>query len=228
MEGLAEAVSAAEGALAAAERGREACIAASRAVIRMSKRAVHSAQAGEDCSARISEMRSAIEGALAGLGPSPDPACPAPLSDAMAEYAEAAVLWAAVSGGRVPSHSDLGVPAGAWVLGMADSVGELRRVALDRLIAGDCAGARSAFGCMEEMCSALLMLDVPDAVAPVRRKQDIARGVVERTRADIANAVVMDARRDARTQKLKAGGGPPAVSGQRLALGLPKFLTGLR
>ena len=111
--------------------------------------------------------------------------------DALMEYSEAAILASIVAEGRVPSFSEIGVPAGPWVLGLADSVGELRRIVTTRLMDGDMEGARRFFGIMEEISGEIMMLDVPDAVAPVRRKQDIVRGIMDRTRSDMTTASMM-------------------------------------
>lgn len=62
-------------------------------------------------------------------------------------------------------------------------------------MSGDIERAINVYRMMEEVTDGLLMFDVPDAVAPMRRKQDIARGVMERTRSDIAIAVVMSEKR---------------------------------
>ena len=102
-----------------------------------------------------------------------------------------AVLASIVAEGRIPSFSEIGVPAGPWVLGLADSVGELRRIVTTRLMDGDMEGARRFFGIMEEISGEIMMLDVPDAVAPVRRKQDIVRGIMDRTRSDMTTASMM-------------------------------------
>lgn len=56
---------------------------------------------------------------------------------------------------------------------------------------GDMEGARRFFGIMEEISGEIMMLDVPDAVAPVRRKQDIVRGIMDRTRSDMTTASMM-------------------------------------
>jgi translin len=43
---------------------------------------------------------------------------------------------------------------------------------------------------MEEISEELRMMDVPDAVVPLRRKQDIARGIMDKTRSDMLGATV--------------------------------------
>ena len=50
--------------------------------------------------------------------------------------------------------------------------------------------AKYLFSIMDELCEGLLVFDVPDAILPIRRKQDIARGIIERTRSDLLNATL--------------------------------------
>ena len=62
---------------------------------------------------------------------------------------------------------------------------------MTRLMDGDLDGARSVFSRMESIHEQVMLLDVPDAIAPVRRKQDIARGVMDKTRSDMTTASIM-------------------------------------
>ena len=57
---------------------------------------------------------------------------------------------------------------------------------------GDLQSAIDVFSMMEGIHEGLLLQDIPDAIVPLRRKQDIARGIMERTRSDITTATVMD------------------------------------
>jgi translin len=50
--------------------------------------------------------------------------------------------------------------------------------------------AKYLFSIMDELCEGLLVFDVPDSILPIRRKQDIARGIIERTRSDLLNASI--------------------------------------
>jgi translin len=67
----------------------------------------------------------------------------------------------------------------------------MRRALLDMLMEGDTERAGALFSEMEEICGEIMLFDVPDAILPIRRKQDVARGLKETTRTDLANAVVM-------------------------------------
>jgi len=88
----------------------------------------------------------------------------------------------------LPGPDEVGVTAAAYVLGLGDSIGELRRLALDRLRVGDVEEATRMVDAMEELYHALLRFDYPDAIVAVRHKQDVARSLLERTRGELAVA----------------------------------------
>ena len=167
--------------LADKERVREESISTSRKVIRLSKNTIHAIHAGEDCSEPRKEMRDMISGM--------DRAQTASL-DAMMEYSEAEILHAIVNGSEIPTPEDLDIDGGSWLMGMADAIGELRRVILTRLMESDLESAKTLFVAMDELCEGLMTFDVPDAILPIRRKQDVARGILERTRSDLLNATL--------------------------------------
>ena len=100
----------------------------------------------------------------------------------------AEILCSSVYGEKLPSYEDLGITPQAWIMGMADTIGEIRRAIVTRLMNGRTDEAFSLFSVMEAMCEELLMFDVPDAILPIRRKQDVARGIVEKTRSDLMAA----------------------------------------
>ena len=196
MEGIAENVRSAADEFDRIERDRELAVTRSRRVIRLSKRVIHAVHVGEDRGGYLGEMRQALEELLSAE--TPEVLVSAVVQDAMMEYAEASILESIVSEGRVPSGSDLGVTAPAWVLGLGDCVGELRRIVTARLMDGDMEDARRFFSVMEEVSGEFMQLDVPDAIAPVRRKQDIVRGIMDRTRSDMTTASVMGLGRETR------------------------------
>ncbi|HEX9815858.1 MAG TPA: hypothetical protein VGB18_02665, partial [Candidatus Thermoplasmatota archaeon] len=73
----------------------------------------------------------------------------------------------------------------ALLLGVADTIGELRRRVLNLLLADKVNEARKAFDQMESLFGALLDVDAPDPLVPARAKRDQARGILERTRGDL-------------------------------------------
>ena len=189
MEGLEESVKKAADAMSSLEKDKEAAIRSSRAVLRLSKRSIHAIHSGEDPSSSLGEMSAALDALLESCN---DPAvlmC-GPVQDCMCEYAEAAILHAAVSGARIPGHEDLRLTPSAWILGLCDCEGELRRMVTSCLMDGDVGSAKKMFQMMEKVHGQVMSFDVPDAMAPVRRKQDVARGVMDKTRSDMLYATL--------------------------------------
>ncbi len=176
-------------ALASIEEEREETIRLSRAVIRLSKSAIHAIHTGCDPSEDLASMRERI-GSIISAARDPSVLSSGPVQDCMCEYSEAVILDSIVSGSPVPDHESLRVSPSAWVLGACDCEGELRRMVMSKLMEGDLEGARRMFALMEDVHERIMMLDVADPVAPVRRKQDIARGIMDRTRSDMLNAVL--------------------------------------
>ena len=110
------------------------------------------------------------------------------VESAFQEYAEAAILISILEKNDVPSPEDLGIGGVPYLLGLADSVGELRRFALDELKGGNVKKADSYLDQMEDIFTALMRFDYPDAILPIRRKQDIVRSLLEKTRGEVAVA----------------------------------------
>jgi translin len=114
------------------------------------------------------------------------------LHDAQKEYAEANLTLAFVTHCPPPDAATLHVDAPAFLHGMVEAASELRRAVLDRLRAGDAAEAQVLFGVMEDAYDVAASVDYPDALTGgLRRATDALRAVLERTRGDITNAVVL-------------------------------------
>jgi translin len=76
------------------------------------------------------------------------------------------------------------------VLGLADVIGEYRRLALDALREGDVKKGEKCLETMDEINIELMALDEAYMLVPgLRRKCDIARRIIETTRGDITQEV---------------------------------------
>ena len=118
--------------------------------------------------------------------------------DAMKEYAEASITYALVQGKALPEPEVLGVEYPAYLGGLAEAVGELRRHALDLMRQGNTAQAEELLGTMDEVYDVLVTFDFPDAITRgLRRLTDMVRGVTERTRGELTVATRQDALRQA-------------------------------
>jgi len=110
--------------------------------------------------------------------------------DAEGEVAEAALFLAFRQQQTLPRPEEIGVTEVGYLHGLGDLVGELRRYALDSLTNDNLEEAKRAFSVMELIYATLLNFDFPRGLTKgVRRKTDVARGLIERTRADLSSAI---------------------------------------
>ncbi|MGH9910664.1 MAG: RNA-binding protein [Nitrososphaerales archaeon] len=108
------------------------------------------------------------------------------------ELVEASALQAIISGSSIPSMQTLNVHGNSYILGLLDCVGELKRLVYDRMRNGKSDDAKDLFVLMEQIYIMLFPFAAYDNIVQgVRRKLDIARMLIEDTRA----AITEDARR---------------------------------
>ncbi len=111
-------------------------------------------------------------------------------SAALQEYSEAAVFLTLASESRFVSPEELNVPSVDYVLGLADVIGEYRRLALDALRVGDAEKGDACLRIMDEIYIELTALDEAYMLVPgLRRKCDVARRIIEATRGDVTQEV---------------------------------------
>lgn len=109
--------------------------------------------------------------------------------DALKEYCEAELTVAMVLGEELPAPEDLSAENPAYLNGLAETLGELRRRCLDLLRPGYNREVERLLEHMDEIYTQLVTMDFPDAITEgLRRRTDLARGIIERTRADITVA----------------------------------------
>ena len=122
------------------------------------------------------------------------------LSAALQEYSEANIFLTLVNEGRFVMPAEIEVPSVDYVLGLADVIGEYRRLALDNLRDGEVNKGEECLRVMDEIFIQLLSLDEAYMLVPgLRHKSDIARRIIESTRGDIT----IEVRRKALEDELK-------------------------
>ncbi len=168
---------------------RELALKSTRAIGRLSGMAIRGLHRGEDVTALLRDAREEASRLRSVLEGHPDIEFTGFVEGAHQELCEAAVSLALLKGTSLPSPQDLGVAPTSYLLGLGDAVGELRRFTLDRLKAGDMEGANHFLESMEEIYDELMRFDYPTALVAIRRKQDIARGLIEKTRGEVVVAV---------------------------------------
>lgn len=102
------------------------------------------------------------------------------------EYAEAIAFIAVVDGQNILGHKEIGVGPEAYLLGLLDCIGEIKRVVFESLRHGDRAKAEAYFTKMEEIYEGVGRLHFSSAlVSELRRKQDVMRMQVEDARGKL-------------------------------------------
>lgn len=110
--------------------------------------------------------------------------------DSQKEFAEASITLALIAGRPLPQPDALDVELPAYLNGMGEAVGELRRHLLDTLRTGDVERCETWLQAMDEMYSVLVTVDYPDAMTGgLRRTTDSVRGILEKTRGDLTLSV---------------------------------------
>ena len=174
------------------DEAREKMLPLCRDSIRYSStaiRAIHRQEFGEAAklaqSARdvLAEAEKAVtvHGELASTGA---------VRDAQKELAEANITLALVTGKPLPSPETLGVDVAAYLNGLGEAVGEIRRYLLDGMRRGDLSRGEDLLTVMDDIYSMLVTMDFPDALTGgLRRTTDMVRGVLEKTRSDLTLAI---------------------------------------
>jgi translin len=179
--------------LSRVSQARETALGASRSVVRRSANAIRALHRGDHSTAAelLDEAAGLLEAAVSAVAAHPHIRWAGFVHDAQKEYAEARLTEAVLGGLELPDPAGLDVTPEAWLHGVAEAIGELRRSVLDRLRTGDVDAAESLFSVMDEMYGVLVRIDYPDAMTSgLRRATDADRAILERTRADLAVAVV--------------------------------------
>jgi len=111
-------------------------------------------------------------------------------SAALQEYAEANIFQGLIQEGRFVTPSEISVPAVDYVLGLADVIGEYRRLVLDAVREGDAEKGEEYLKIMDDIYIELMAMDEAYMlVSGLRRKCDIARRIIETTRGDVTQEV---------------------------------------
>ncbi len=109
--------------------------------------------------------------------------------DAFKEFAEASIVRALVAQRPLPDPESLGIEYAAYLGGLGEAAGELRRRVLDCLRRDEFAEAERLLEAMDDIYGLLVTVDFPDAITGnLRRITDMVRGVTERTRGDLTTS----------------------------------------
>ena len=171
---------------------RDRTLSRSRELIRHCANAIRATHRGEDEQAQtlLNTAREAAAQMLAEAQEYGDIHCAGYTQDSLKELAEAYITRAIILDEPLPSPESLGVEYAAYLNGLAEAAGELRRFALDALRRGDVQKAEKMLSNMDDIYSMLITVDFPNAITGgLKRNTDMVRGVLERTRGDVTTAV---------------------------------------
>jgi len=171
---------------------REIGLASCRQALRHSANSVRVTHRGDFPGAEelLRQAAELLERARAALADHPDIFFAGFVHDAQKEYAEGCTTLAIIAGRPLPGPKELGVENGAYLNGLGETVGELRRHLLDALRSGDVSECEVCLGNMDDIYSLLVTFDYPEAITSgLRRTADAVRGILERTRGDLTLAV---------------------------------------
>ncbi|MHB0870164.1 MAG: haloacid dehalogenase [Chloroflexota bacterium] len=171
---------------------REKALSASRELTRSCALSIRAVHRGENEKARElqAKARAISDQITADLRDHPDLRFAGYVQDSQKELAEAFITYALINREPIPSRQDLGVQPAAYLNGMGESVGELRRYILDQLRQGAMDRSEEILRVMDDIYSILVTVDFPDALTGgLRRTTDSVRGIMEKTRGDLTTAL---------------------------------------
>jgi translin len=177
---------------AAKNAARETALPLCRETIRFSANAIRAVHRLDFSTAEelVGKAGTQMGTAKASLREHPDIYNAGFIHDAQKEFAEASITLALIAGRELPTPESLDVELAAYLNGMGEAVGELRRHLLDTLRGGDVEKCEMWLRAMDEMYSVMVTIDYPDAMTGgLRRTTDSVRGILEKTRGDLTLSV---------------------------------------
>ena len=174
------------------QKRREILIRGTRDAIAFASKSIISMHQGrfEEASKQIESAKSAID----ELRPHAQSDLYKYIAVAEQEAVEAFALLAIMNNRTLPTTAELGVSGPAYLTGLLDCIGEIKRLVYDRMRSGREKDAEALFSVMEDLYGAVFPFAVYDNIVPgLRKKLDVARILIE----DIRAAVTEETRRRA-------------------------------
>jgi translin len=178
-------------ALSAKDAARETALRSSRDAVRYCSEAIRSVHRGEYSEARerLSSVREILDRMNEDLKEHQDLLNSGFVYSAQKEYVEGCATLSLITESSIPEPEELGVGYAAYLNGLAEAVGEMRRHILDIIRRGETARCEELLEAMDDIYGVLVTMDFPDAMTGgLRRTTDSTRGILERTRGDLTVA----------------------------------------
>lgn len=167
---------------------RDETLRLSRELIRRCANAIRATHRGEfENAVELLATAQALTSEMAdGVANYPDLYHTGYTQDALKEFAEANITYALITDRPLPDPDELGVEYAAYLNGLGEAAGELRRHVLDLIRHGELERGEEILSMMDDIYGVLVTIDFPNAVTGgLRRTTDMVRGVLERTRGDL-------------------------------------------
>lgn len=167
---------------------RDRALQQTRTIIRHCSRAIRAAHRNETgvCQEQLQVATDLIATLKETLVEYPDLFHAGYTRSALKEFVEASIVQALLAHQPLPAPEELDVDYAAYLSGLGEAAGELRRRVLDIIRHDEFNEAERLLGYMDEIYSLLVTIDFPDAITDnLRRITDMVRGVTERTRGDL-------------------------------------------
>lgn len=171
---------------------REKVLPLSRNAVRKCSESIKMTHKKEFAKAKtlLEEAREIIASAISEMPASTFVSKSKTMDIAYQELTEAANVLSLIEHGEYTPPEKYKIPSRPYLNGLADVIGELRRSSLDSLRHDDVSKAEQLLSLMEVVLEGLQSFDYPNALVPdLRRKCDVGRALVERTRGDLTRAV---------------------------------------
>ena len=176
----------------AKDAAREKALPLCREVIRHCSQAIHAThrQQFDQAEEQLQSARNLLNEAKQAVTAYGELSNASFIRDAQKEFAEGSITLALVTGKPPPDPDELGIDPAAYLNGLGEATGELRRYLLDSMRRGDLSKGEELLSAMDDVYSILITMDFPDAITSgLRHTTDMVRGVLERTRSDLTLAI---------------------------------------
>jgi len=190
MKNLEEIITKIEKKIDDKEKVRETAIRCSRTIIILCRKSIQHLHQGhfKESGELIEQASKVLKDLSSATKDYPDLENAGFVENACQEFVEANCLINILQEKDLPDPDDLHTSYISYLEGLCDVVGELRRKALDAVLNGEPKDAYRHLINMEAIYDAILRFDYPSSLIPIKRKQDISRSLIEKTRGELAVA----------------------------------------
>jgi translin len=171
---------------------RERALQLSRGTIQLASKSIRSTHRNEleQADALLNSARGLVEEMMEIKSDHPDIYYTGFVQDAQKEYVEAILTLALIADRPFTLPNEIGISLAAYLNGLGETIGEMRRYLLDSLRRGETSRCETVLDIMDQIHTELFTMDFPEAITGgLRRTTDAMRGILERTRGDLTNAL---------------------------------------